>query len=566
MGSMNPVVNDIGQVVAELREALGQPADGPPYYLYGHRAEMAKKLTATVAGKKAGKNKIYAYNRYPAILLRLDIGETEANGLIEYNLNIAILDHTDAQYRADERTSKVFEPILEPLYKKFLYALGESGIFMWEGDQEKPPHEKINRYFWGVAETEKNVRNYFTDPIDAIELVNLRVKKVKGCVTSPSVPPMFPPPSQEINYLQMIEELQQQVQALQEQVALLQPVDISALEQAIEDINEELDTIPSQIATASNNAVASVVGSAPELLNTIDEIANALGDNPDVINNILTTLGQKANTTDVTNALAGKATPGDITNAIDNLKGTAPGLLDTLGEISDALQDNPNVISDILTTLAGKANSADVNTALLGKANTMDVNSALALKADKTEIIPTPFTWTYQSGSNRYRSAQVTASGLTTVAVTSGALKAIPFVLDKVTTFNQILVDVTTLLAGGRVRVGIYTDTGNTYPGALIAGTDVAELTTDATGLKTNTINVTLQPGKYWLVYNTNTTATLRAININALPAVLQAATGATPYGSHWTHATAYGALPANYPASGASIATTAPIWIGLRY
>ena len=50
----------------------------------------------------------------------------------------------------------------------------------------------------------------------------------------------------------------------------------------------------SQIATAkADAAVAALVGSAPEVLDTIQEIAAALNNDPNVINNLLTQVGTK---------------------------------------------------------------------------------------------------------------------------------------------------------------------------------------------------------------------------------------------------------------------------------
>lgn len=53
------------------------------------------------------------------------------------------------------------------------------------------------------------------------------------------------------------------------------------------------------IANLTTFVIAQAGAGAPELLNTIDEIAAALGDNPDVITNLLTTVGQKADASSV---------------------------------------------------------------------------------------------------------------------------------------------------------------------------------------------------------------------------------------------------------------------------
>lgn len=53
-------------------------------------------------------------------------------------------------------------------------------------------------------------------------------------------------------------------------------------------------------------------------------------------------------------ALDGKATPTDISTAIDNLVASAPGALDTLNELAAALGDDPNFSATMTNSLAGK--------------------------------------------------------------------------------------------------------------------------------------------------------------------------------------------------------------------
>lgn len=60
-------------------------------------------------------------------------------------------------------------------------------------------------------------------------------------------------------------------------------------------------------------------------------------------------------------ALNGKATPADIAAAINALVGAAPGTLDTLNELAEALGDDPNFAATVTATLAS------VNTALANR-------------------------------------------------------------------------------------------------------------------------------------------------------------------------------------------------------
>lgn len=58
----------------------------------------------------------------------------------------------------------------------------------------------------------------------------------------------------------------------------------------------------------------------------------------------------------------GFVTQADIDNAITALVGTSPAILDTLGEIATALGNDPDFANTIISQLALKANIADVYT------------------------------------------------------------------------------------------------------------------------------------------------------------------------------------------------------------
>ena len=76
------------------------------------------------------------------------------------------------------------------------------------------------------------------------------------------------------------------------------------------------------------------------------------------------------------------ATRGYVTAKINTLVGNAPETLNTLKEISDSLGEDVGILATMNANLALKANTTDVNTSLASKANTSDVTSSLALKAN----------------------------------------------------------------------------------------------------------------------------------------------------------------------------------------
>lgn len=167
---------------------------------------------------------------------------------------------------------------------------------------------------------------------------------------------------------------------------------------------------------------------------------------------------------------------------------------------------------------------------------------------------------------NQWYSSPNSGTALTTGAGTVNVLRAIPFVVSKTMTIDQMAINVTTVGAGGAgtARVGIYADDGNSYPGALVV--DAGTAVTTATGVKTFTtgLPVTIDPGLYWLAYvhgNSTTAPTMRAFAVASLTPVLgYASTLPANAQFGWSVAFTYAALPATFTAGGAAI-TAVPIW-----
>lgn len=167
---------------------------------------------------------------------------------------------------------------------------------------------------------------------------------------------------------------------------------------------------------------------------------------------------------------------------------------------------------------------------------------------------------------NQWYTSPNTGTALTTGAGTVNVLRAIPFIVSKSMTIDQMAINVTTAGAGGtgNARVGIYDDNGNGYPGSRVV--DAGTAVTTSTGVKTFTtgLPVTLEPGLYWLVYvhdNATTAPTMRAFAVGSLTPVLgYASTLPTNAQFGWSVAFTYAALPATFTAGGAPI-TAVPIW-----
>lgn len=163
---------------------------------------------------------------------------------------------------------------------------------------------------------------------------------------------------------------------------------------------------------------------------------------------------------------------------------------------------------------------------------------------------------------NQWYTSPNTGTALGTGAPTVNRLRAIPFVVSKITTIDAMAINVTTIGTASNARIGIYADNGNNYPGTLVADAGAAITTT--VGVKTYTTNlpVTLDTGLYWLVHTSDgsAAATLRAFVLASLNPVLgYAATLPTNAQFGWDAAFTYAALPATYPAGAAAI-TAIPV------
>ena len=170
------ITEDIGLVVDAVRESkvrLWDTQNEPltPYYIHGHKLEISNRLL------KKDSDKVFKYQKYPLIALKEDIVYDVENDVERYRLNIAILAPTVKTYKSEERDEFDVKPILNPLYDLFLDKLKESGLFFYNG--QRPEHTTAIRKYYGMSD---GANSYiFNDPLDAIELIDLRLNKRIKC-------------------------------------------------------------------------------------------------------------------------------------------------------------------------------------------------------------------------------------------------------------------------------------------------------------------------------------------------------------------------------------------------
>lgn len=77
-------------------------------------------------------------------------------------------------------------------------------------------------------------------------------------------------------------------------------VDWSNVQNRPTNVSDFTNDVGYQTATQVNAIIEDVIGSAPDALNTLEELSQALGDDPNFATTITTELGKKVNTTDLT--------------------------------------------------------------------------------------------------------------------------------------------------------------------------------------------------------------------------------------------------------------------------
>ncbi len=144
-------------------------------------------------------------------------------------------------------------------------------------------------------------------------------------------------------------------------------------------------------------------------------------------------------------------------------------------------------------------------------------------------------------------------------------LYAIPIYVAQITKFDTIECEVTTLGSGSNLRLGIYRDDANCYPGALIF--DSGNISAASAGAKSATITAgvqTFQPGLYWLAYeNSATVPQIRALpGLSTCMVVMGWDTpfGAATGGIGYRVAHTVGALPDPYTTTSPTIMTTSVV------
>ena len=127
----------------------------------------------------------------------------------------------------------------------------------------------------------------------------------------------------------------------------------------LDNINAELDNVLPSANTYTDTKVADLVGSAPETLNTLEEVAQAINDNEDVVTALNSAIGNKANQSDL-EALQGTVNNKANQSDLETLQGTVSTNEAALNTHTSSTSNPHNVTKEQLG-LGEVDNTSDVN-------------------------------------------------------------------------------------------------------------------------------------------------------------------------------------------------------------
>ena len=137
--------------------------------------------------------------------------------------------------------------------------------------------------------------------------------------------------------------------------------------------------VATAVATAISDAITALVNSAPETLDTLNELAEALGNDPSFSATVAREIGLKANiaspeftgvptaptaeagttTTQLaTTAFVADAIAIAVSTAVTDLLGSAPDALNTLGQLATAIGNDANFSTTITNLINNKASKS----------------------------------------------------------------------------------------------------------------------------------------------------------------------------------------------------------------
>ena len=152
------------------------------------------------------------------------------------------------------------------------------------------------------------------------------------------------------------------------------------------------------------------------------------------------------------------------------------------------------------------------------------------------------------------------APAMTTLALTTARLYAIPFYISQQKTLDRLGFYINTKITSSTAHIGIYKSSGSNslYPTSLVY--DSGALSTGTVGIMSTSISQALTPGLYWFVIFPSSNPTVNAFAATAACAIFgypNSLNGTAQTGLYV--AATYGALPATFPTGATALNSTFP-------
>jgi hypothetical protein len=171
------IVTKVSESMTESLQTVQSVITGV-HYMVGHYTEIQAKLQG-LAKMTTGK-----FDRYPLVALFQDFVESRGDSGGYYgegSFQLMIVYHTSKTDYTEDRYTKVFKPILYPIYEELLKQIYKNQYTVIQS-VSKLSHEKIDRPHWGNPAAYGPDGYLLSDVLDGIEIRNLKITFNQKCL------------------------------------------------------------------------------------------------------------------------------------------------------------------------------------------------------------------------------------------------------------------------------------------------------------------------------------------------------------------------------------------------
>jgi hypothetical protein len=149
------------------------------HYEYGHVLEILETL------RQMDEAEELIYKRYPLVALITDIPERK--GILgkysEVEFTLLVVNHTLAEYKAEERRQKNFIPVIHPIVDELIIQIARSPYFL-DYDPDLIKRVETDEYYLGKHGAGGGTANLANDFLDCTEVV-ITASLNPNCIIKP---------------------------------------------------------------------------------------------------------------------------------------------------------------------------------------------------------------------------------------------------------------------------------------------------------------------------------------------------------------------------------------------